>query len=242
MKRHTLAQYAHEYAYGYEYDEEEEEEEDQYEQYSELVSQLNELLHSLRINLSIPIESPTDLTPSLLIAILQSLIGVRIPLHDFAVLPSPSSPTSSKMDTRELERIQTVKIFLGVLEHDVLRTDVGLSDIDPRRLARGDWDEVVSVAEVLCWVGKKVGLVRDSKKAQIKLSGNVSTPPPHPHATQPSPSLLSNDLSPDINMNANFKSLPAPSTCCTDDDDELEYCTTPTPTPLPRVSPHFFSP
>ena len=34
-------------------------------------------------------------------------------------------------------KIQAMKIFLGVLETDVVNEDIGLSDIDPRRLAAG---------------------------------------------------------------------------------------------------------
>ncbi|CAL1712676.1 unnamed protein product [Somion occarium] len=52
-----------------------------------------------------------------------------------------------------------MKIFLGVLEHDVIGEDVGLSDVDPRKLAVGEWDEVVFVGELLCWLGKKNGIL-----------------------------------------------------------------------------------
>ncbi|THH04991.1 hypothetical protein EW145_g5117 [Phellinidium pouzarii] len=49
-----------------------------------------------------------------------------------------------------------MKIFLGVLEDDVLGVDVGLEEVDPRRLANGEREEVAYVAEVLCWLGKKM--------------------------------------------------------------------------------------
>jgi hypothetical protein len=52
-----------------------------------------------------------------------------------------------------------MKIFLGVLENDVLQMDVGLSEVDPRKLAVGEWDEVVFVGELLCWLGKQRGLL-----------------------------------------------------------------------------------
>lgn len=115
-----------------------------------LVQQLNDLLHILNINLSIPIESPTDLTPSLLMAILESLLGTRIPLDEYAVTASQAELVES------INKVQNMKIFLGVLEHDILGMDVGLSDIDPRRLARGEWDDVVYVAEILCWIGEQL--------------------------------------------------------------------------------------
>ena len=54
---------------------------DEAEHISLLVDQLNDLLQILNINLSIPIESPMDLTPSLLIAILESLLGTRLPFE-----------------------------------------------------------------------------------------------------------------------------------------------------------------
>jgi hypothetical protein len=55
-----------------------------------------------------------------------------------------------------------MKTFLGVLETDFLQTDVGLSDLDPRRLADGEWEEVLFIAELLCWVGRRAGLVSES--------------------------------------------------------------------------------
>ncbi|KAF8165901.1 hypothetical protein B0H34DRAFT_780569 [Crassisporium funariophilum] len=116
-----------------------------------LVEQLNALLTSL--NLSIPLISPTDLTPGLLIAVLESLLGTRIPLMETDCNYKGSRRTRAS-------KIQDMKIFLGVLETDILKTDVGLSDLDPRRLADGEWDEVLFVAELLCWIGRKAGLIR----------------------------------------------------------------------------------
>jgi hypothetical protein len=58
-----------------------------------------------------------------------------------------------------------MKIFLGVLETDILKADVGLSDVDPRRLADGEWDEVFFIAELLCWIGRKMGFIQRHKAA-----------------------------------------------------------------------------
>ncbi|EKM79797.1 hypothetical protein AGABI1DRAFT_127480 [Agaricus bisporus var. burnettii JB137-S8] len=112
-----------------------------------LTEQLNELLSSL--NLPFALQSPAELTPSLLLAVLEAILDVRIPIdvHDPAT-----------------RHIQTIKVFLGVLETDIIRSDVGLSQIDPRLLAAGEWDEVVFVAEVLCWIGKELGLIHDKSK------------------------------------------------------------------------------
>ena len=113
-----------------------------------LVYQLNALLKSLQ--LPILLQSPTDLTPSLLIGVLESLLSSRIPLE--------FSPSRSRSKTN----IQSMKVFLGVLESDIVKMDVGLSTIDPRRLANGEWEEVVFVGEVLCWVGMQLGLISES--------------------------------------------------------------------------------
>ncbi|XP_006456894.1 hypothetical protein AGABI2DRAFT_122777 [Agaricus bisporus var. bisporus H97] len=112
-----------------------------------LTEQLNELLSSL--NLPFALQSPAELTPSLLLAVLEAILDVRIPVdvHDPAT-----------------RHIQTIKVFLGVLETDIIRSDVGLSQIDPRLLAAGEWDEIVFVAEVLCWIGKELGLIHDKSK------------------------------------------------------------------------------
>ncbi|KAF8914927.1 hypothetical protein CPB85DRAFT_1433405 [Mucidula mucida] len=111
-----------------------------------LTSQLNELLNSLHIDIPKGIQSPTDLTPSLLIAILESVLAERLPI-----------PTELR-HSRDHDTI--MKVFLGVLETDILKSDdFELSKIDPRRLARGEWDEVNHVAEVLCWIGRREGLV-----------------------------------------------------------------------------------
>ncbi len=129
-----------------------------------LVQILNELLNELYI--PITLETPFDLTPSLLLAILESIIRERLPI-----------PKSTR-DARDLpSKVQMMKIFLGVLEGDVLGEDIGLSDIDPRRLATGEWDEVVFVGEVLCWLGKIRHIIPDidiTRPAQKFIKGEGS--------------------------------------------------------------------
>lgn len=112
---------------------------------SPLTDRLNDLLDHLR--LPFVLDTPLDLTPSLLLAILESLLQSRLPVS--------SSIRESRSD---VAKVQAMKIFLGVLETDVLNEDIGLSDIDPRRLAAGEWEEVVFVAKLLCWLGKQMGL------------------------------------------------------------------------------------
>jgi hypothetical protein len=115
-----------------------------------LTSQLNNLLQAIHI--PILLLSPTDLTPSLLIAILESFLGTKISL-----IANENPPT----------QIQNVKIFLGVLETDILQRDLGLSNVDPRRLAEGEWDEVVFVGELLCWVARRIGLLDVNPKVDV---------------------------------------------------------------------------
>ncbi|KAK7677723.1 hypothetical protein QCA50_019275 [Cerrena zonata] len=111
-----------------------------------LVNSLNNLLENL--HLPIYVESPLDLTPSLLLAILECILRARLPI------------SASIRESKDLiNKVQAMKIFLGVLESDVIQEAVGLSDVDPRKLAVGEWDEVVFVGELLCWLGKKSGLL-----------------------------------------------------------------------------------
>lgn len=105
-----------------------------------LVQNLNDLLASLE--LPITVDSPYDLTPSLLLAILESILRDRLPISNTI----RNSQTSAA-------KVEAMKVFLGILEDDVLQTDIGLSEIDPRRLAAGEWEEVTFVGETLCWLG-----------------------------------------------------------------------------------------
>ncbi|KAH9041984.1 hypothetical protein EDB85DRAFT_1857050 [Lactarius pseudohatsudake] len=125
---------------------------------STLVDPLNTLLDIL--GLPFVLDTPLDLTPSLLLAILESLLQSRLPIS-----------TSIRESRSDVAKVQAMKIFLGVLETDVLNEDVGLSDIDPRRLAAGEWEEVVFIAELLCWLGKQMGLLPTKNASSIKPPG-----------------------------------------------------------------------
>lgn len=146
---------------------------------SGLIDELNELLRAL--SLPIALETPIDLTPSLLLAILECILQSRLPI-------------SQAVRAARDRRVDTMKIFLGVLEGDIIKSDVGLSEIDPRKLAAGEWDEVVYVGQLLCWLGKKRGLIRDSKQKQSSPSYGLSRshealpdlPLPHLRALSPS--------------------------------------------------------
>lgn len=112
-----------------------------------LVSSLNQLLAKLGLS-AIVLESPFDLTPSLLVAVLECILESRLDI-----------PPATRASRDIPSRVQAMKVFLGVLEGDVIQMDVGLSDVDPRRLAAGEWDEVVFIGQLLCWLGKTTGLL-----------------------------------------------------------------------------------
>ncbi|KAL1744981.1 hypothetical protein HDZ31DRAFT_63549 [Schizophyllum fasciatum] len=134
---------------------------------SSLVLRLNALLTQLRI--PIAMEFPTDLTPSLLLAILESILGARIPIEKDYRRRLTTQP-------RDFDaKVHCMKIFLGVLESDVLKVDVNLDKIDPRKLARGDWDEVVYVGDLLCQIGELLGLLPPRKAGAASTSTSPNT-------------------------------------------------------------------
>jgi hypothetical protein len=129
---------------------------------SPLTDHLNELLD--RLGLPFVLDTPLDLTPSLLLAILESLLQSRLPVS--------SSIRESRSDAA---KVQAMKIFLGVLEADIINEDIGLSDIDPRRLAAGEWEEVVFVAKLLCWLGKQMGLLSSEHTSSTRFPKRPSS-------------------------------------------------------------------
>jgi len=111
-----------------------------------LTATLNVLLKGLRLHFVL--ESPLDLTPRMLLAILECILESRLPL-----------PKEIRESRSDLDKVEAMKIFLGVLETDIIEMDVGLSDVDPRALARGEERETVFVGELLCWLGQKSGIL-----------------------------------------------------------------------------------
>jgi len=84
--------------------------------------------------------------------------------------------SSSIRESRsDAAKIQAMKIFLGILETDVVNEDIGLSDIDPRRLAAGEWEEVVFIAKLLCWLGKQTGLLPSKHNSSARLPKGSSS-------------------------------------------------------------------
>ncbi|PIL22797.1 hypothetical protein GSI_15492 [Ganoderma sinense ZZ0214-1] len=115
----------------------------------DLVDSLNELIDKLSISLPFVLETPWDLTPGLLLGILESILQSRLPV-----------PPTIRASRDFMNQVQAMKIFLGVFESDVLGgEDVGLSEVDPRRLAAGEEEEVEFIGELLCWLGRRKGFL-----------------------------------------------------------------------------------
>lgn len=174
-----------------------------------LVPSLNELLVSL--SLPFALEIPTDLTPSLLLAILESIIEARLPI--------PNSVRASR--TREA-KIRAMLVLLGVLECDVLRggvdgselldgedaggvnvsvagwsTDIGLGEVDPEKLADGGWEETVFVGELLCWLARRRGILPPLSASQS-----------HSHRISCSQSYVDDDPSEDFTTSLLLQASP----------------------------------
>jgi hypothetical protein len=169
-----------------------------------LTKDLNYLLAYLA--LPITVNTPYDLTPSLLLAILESILRDRLPIS----VTTRESRTSAA-------KVEAMKVFLGVLEDDVLQTDIGLSEIDPRRLAAGLWDEVVFVGETLCWLGRR----------QEQMGHHYGSQADHPEACSSggSPTLTS--------VVTGFSRYDASETTATTLDRASEPPAPDTPTPIP---------
>ncbi|KAJ7080108.1 hypothetical protein C8R44DRAFT_90185 [Mycena epipterygia] len=122
-----------------------------------LITQLNQLLLSLDIPLTL--ESHRYLTPSLLIRILDSFPSVRLPI---------SAEERQAISSSDTAKVHCMKIFLGVLQADILHQDVGISHIDPRKLARGADEETIFIARLLCWYGRRTGLIARGSRADTR--------------------------------------------------------------------------
>ncbi|OAX31487.1 hypothetical protein K503DRAFT_806031 [Rhizopogon vinicolor AM-OR11-026] len=135
-------------------------------------------VNALLIALSLPFElaSPTDMTPSLLLAVLVSILQSRLPI-----------PASIRAPRSSLAKVEAIKVFLGVLECDVLPQDedIGLAGIDPCRLAEGSWKETVLVGELLCWLGEETRHHRYSEHSYVE-PWHVTDVQRHPRVPSPS--------------------------------------------------------
>jgi hypothetical protein len=69
-------------------------------------------------------------------------------------------------------KVESIKVFLGVLGNDVLHRD--LSSIDPRRLARGELKEVAYVGGLLVQVAKQNGMLSHAGEEVIDVDPESS--------------------------------------------------------------------
>ncbi|CAK5270122.1 unnamed protein product [Mycena citricolor] len=136
---------------------------------STLLPQLRDLLSAL--DMPFTLETHEELTPSLLIRLLEALLQTRL------LLPADlRHALYHGTDADGHATVQCMKIFLGVLQADVLQTDVGLSALDPRKLARGGQEETLFVARLLCWYARRLGIV-GARRTETPETGSVSVPP-----------------------------------------------------------------
>ena len=126
------------------------------------VADINALLCNLRI--PVTLESPHDLTPSLLVMALELMLQHRLPI---------SQAMRAAKDAES--KIKTMEVFIEVLRDVVGEDQVILDDMDPRMLAIGEWDEVVTVAEALVLVGRASGLISQSSRNSFKESPSTET-------------------------------------------------------------------
>lgn len=120
------------------------------------VRRLNRVLE--RVGIPIVLGSPQDLTPRLLIALLESLLQSRLPLSS-----SMRGATSIASRWSKAEKVEAMKVFLGVLGDDVLgdvSSPADLAGVDPRRLAEGGEGECEAAAVALVFACER-GLFED---------------------------------------------------------------------------------
>ncbi|KAJ6542195.1 hypothetical protein DFH09DRAFT_1174257 [Mycena vulgaris] len=152
-----------------------------------LITQLNQLLTSLDI--PITVQSHVELTPLLLVGILESLLSSRLPM---------SEEDRAALSTSRTAKVHCMKIFLGMLQGDLLQQDVGLSNVDPRRLASGAGEETIFVGRLLCWYGRRKGLIARPPGADPRnQSGSSSTLTSITHGAEMSPARAFSSVQPE---------------------------------------------
>ncbi|KAI0339005.1 hypothetical protein BDW22DRAFT_1432207 [Trametopsis cervina] len=145
----------------------------------QLVVDLNTLLEN--INISVSLEAPYDLTPSLLVALLECILQDRLPI-----------PRTVRQARDEESKAHTMQIFLEVLHASIGAADLNeeedLGDVDPSMLATGGWNEVVLVGDLLCKLARTHGLLPELSTARpgMLFSDMLShTKPSSPAADDP---------------------------------------------------------
>ena len=116
------------------------------------------LLHQLLRILHVPVYPPTlhSISPSLLLIILETLIGYPLPLLDGV----------RACGTPE-EEISVIKCILGVLTDD-FNLGVGMTLVDPRRVVEGGEREMEVIIMAFAVLAKRRGLVLTIPRAEYE--------------------------------------------------------------------------
>lgn len=134
----------------------------------ERIRRLNEMLRFLSI--PIILQSSLDLTPSLLVAMLESLLRERLPLS-----------TEARQSRTRAGRTEAMKWFLGILGDDVLGQDLGM--IDPRMLAEGGQAQVRGAADALLLAWDQSHFI-NARAANASAPAEEAASSPRVHAQQ----------------------------------------------------------
>lgn len=121
--------------------------------YDAQIRAIVEDLNALLKNISVPVvlESLHDLAPSLLVVTLELILQDRLPI-----------PQATRTAKDVESRVEAMSVFIDVLSDASGQDDEALQEMDPRMLAIGEWDELVTVAEALVAVGRAYGIVSES--------------------------------------------------------------------------------
>ncbi|KAI0771431.1 hypothetical protein BC629DRAFT_1595666 [Irpex lacteus] len=148
--------------------------------YDAQIRAIVEDLNALLKNISVPVvlESLHDLAPSLLVVTLELILQDRLPIPQ-------ATRTAKDVESRDNEALQ---------------------EMDPRMLAIGEWDELVTVAEALVAVGRAYGLVSESSSG----SAEDVTTSPQTHARSAAPTSQDDSVDPFWVPRQTERSVPSP--------------------------------
>ncbi|KAK4689836.1 hypothetical protein P7C73_g274, partial [Tremellales sp. Uapishka_1] len=152
------------------------------------------LLHQLLRALRIPILPPSLATtsPSLLLVVLETLLGSKLPL------PHPIGLCNTASD-----ELAAIKCILGVLADDVLGMD--LTVVDPAKVVEGSEPEMAVVVMALVVVAKRMGVVVRLPSPEIE-HDEVGMDLSRVLEDTPSPTSLAPPILPDVSYSSSASS------------------------------------
>lgn len=165
--------------------------------YDAQIRAIVEDLNALLKNISVPVvlESLHDLAPSLLVVTLELILQDRLPIPQV---------TRSAKDVES--RVEAMSVFIDVLSDASGQDNEALQEMDPRMLAIGEWDELVTVAEALVAVGRAYGLVSESSSGSAE-DASISR---QTHARTAAPTSQDNSVDPFWVPRQTERSVPSP--------------------------------